>query len=78
MAKFPQFALWSANCLTEHTEELETFISVHKIDVMLILETHFTEKKKNYIKLTNYAVYHANRPAGTAVIKIIHQATPTK
>jgi endonuclease/exonuclease/phosphatase family metal-dependent hydrolase len=34
------------------------------IDVMLISETHFTEK--SYLKLPNYAVYHTNHPAGTA------------
>jgi exonuclease III len=45
MAKFLQLALWNANGLTQHTEELETFISIHNIDVMLISETHFTEKK---------------------------------
>jgi hypothetical protein len=41
MAKFLQLALWSANSLTQHTEELKTFISIHNIDVMLIPETHF-------------------------------------
>jgi hypothetical protein len=44
MAKFLQLALWNANGLTQHTEELKTFISIHNIDVMLISETHFTEK----------------------------------
>jgi exonuclease III len=64
MAKFLQLALWNANDLTQHTEELKTFISVHNIDVMLISETHFTEKKLS--KLPNYAVYHTNHPVGTA------------
>jgi exonuclease III len=50
--------------LTQHTEELKTFISIHNIDVMLISETHFTEK--NYLKLPNYTGYHTNHPAGTA------------
>jgi hypothetical protein len=40
-----RLALWNANGLTQHAEELCTFISYHKIDVMLISETHFTEKK---------------------------------
>jgi hypothetical protein len=58
MAKFLQLALWNANGLTQHTEELKTFISIHNIDVMLISEMHFTEK--SYLKLPNYAVYHQN------------------
>jgi hypothetical protein len=44
MAKFLQLALWNANSLTQYTEELETFISIHNIDVMLISETHFMKK----------------------------------
>jgi hypothetical protein len=63
---FLQLALWNANGLTQHTEELKTFISIHNIHVMIISGTHFTEK--SYLKLPNYAVYHMNRPAGTAII----------
>jgi exonuclease III len=64
MAKFLQLTLWNANGLTQHIEELKTFISIHNIDVMLISETRFTEK--SYLKLPNYTVYHTNHPAGTA------------
>jgi exonuclease III len=49
--------------LPQHTEGLKTFISIHKIDVMLISETHFTEK--SYLKLPHYTVYHTDHPAGT-------------
>jgi hypothetical protein len=63
MAKFLQLALWNANGLTQHTEALKTFISIHNIDVMLISATHFTEK--SYLKLPNHTVYHTNHPAGT-------------
>jgi hypothetical protein len=41
--------------LTQHTEELKTFISIHNIDIMLISEMHST-----------YAVYHMNHPDRTA------------
>jgi hypothetical protein len=82
MAKFLQLTLWNANSLTQHTEELKTFISMHNTD-MLISEMHFTEK--SYIKLPNYAVDHKNNSAGTArggtaiiIIIIFHQASPTK
>jgi exonuclease III len=82
MAKFLQLALWNANGLKQHAEELKTFISIHNIDVMLISETHFTEKI--YLKHPNYAVYHTNHPAGTAlsesaiIIKKHNQASSTK
>jgi hypothetical protein len=64
MTKSLQLALWNANGLTQHIEELKMFISHHKIDVMLISETHFTDK--SYLKLPKYTVYHTNHPAGTA------------
>jgi hypothetical protein len=64
MANFLRLALWNANGLIQHAEELKTFISLHNTDVMLISETHFTEKC--YLKLLNYTVYHTNHPAGTA------------
>jgi exonuclease III len=60
--------LWNANGLTQHTEELKTFISFHNIDIMLISETYFTEK--SYLKLPNHTVYHTNHPAGTGIIII--------
>jgi exonuclease III len=64
MANFLRLTLWNANGLIQHAEELKTFISLHNIDVMLISETHFTEK--SYLKLLNSTVYHTNHPAGTA------------
>jgi exonuclease III len=58
------FALWNANELTQHAEEPCNFISDHNKDVMLISETHFTDK--NYFKLPFHSVYHTNHLAGTA------------
>lgn len=45
-----QLALWNANGLTQHLEELKVFILNRNIDVMLISETHFTAR--SYIKTT--------------------------
>jgi exonuclease III len=59
-----RLTLWNANGLTQHKEELRTFISDHNTDVMLISETHFTDK--NYFKLPFYSVYHTNHPARKA------------
>jgi hypothetical protein len=41
-------------------DELKAFISHYDIDVMLISETHFTDK--SYLKLCNYTVYHTILP----------------
>jgi hypothetical protein len=48
MAKFLQLALWNFKGLTQHAEELKTFISIHNIDVMLISETQFTSECAKY------------------------------
>jgi hypothetical protein len=42
--KFLQLASWNTTGLSQHMEELKTFISIHVIDIMLITETYFTEK----------------------------------
>jgi hypothetical protein len=60
MAKFLQFALRNINSLTQHTEELKIFISIHNIDIS---EMHFTEK--NILNLSKYTVHHTNYPAGS-------------
>jgi hypothetical protein len=39
-----RLALWNANGLTQHSEELRTFISYHKIDVMLISNSLYRKK----------------------------------
>jgi hypothetical protein len=64
MANFLQLTLWTANGLTHHADELQTFLAIPNIDIMLFSETHFTQK--SYLKLPHYTVYHTNRPAGTA------------
>jgi hypothetical protein len=61
---FLRLALWNANGLSQYVAELQTFISQYSIDIMLISETHFTDK--SYLKLRNYTIYHTNHPAGTA------------
>ena len=39
-----RIALWNANGLAQHKFELELFLKQQQIDVMLISETHFTDK----------------------------------
>jgi hypothetical protein len=57
MAKFLRLALWNANGMIQHAEELRTFISLHNIEVMLISETHFTEKVTS-----NYSTIQSTTP----------------
>ena len=57
-------ALWNANGLGQHKFELELFLKQQQIDVMLISETHFTDK--NYLKIQVYNFYHTQHPSGKA------------
>ena len=38
-------AIWNANGLAQRSLEVKTFIKNESIDIMLISETHFTQKK---------------------------------
>jgi hypothetical protein len=74
MAPFLQLALWNANGLpTRRITENTSFSTKH--DLMLISETHFTDK--SYLRLPNYTVYHSNHPAGTARGSIKHHQLNT-
>jgi exonuclease III len=64
MAKFLMLAIWNANSLIQHRDELKMFLYTHDIDVMLISETQFTEK--SYIRIPKYTLYHTSHPAGAA------------
>ena len=59
-----RIALWNANGLAQHKFELELFLTQQQIDVMLISETHFTDK--NYLKIHGYNFYHTQHPSGKA------------
>lgn len=61
---FFRIAVWNANGLVSHRQELLTFINHNKIDVLLISETHFTDR--SYFSIPNYAVYCSNHPDNTA------------
>jgi exonuclease III len=59
-----RIALWNANGLVNHNQEVKLFISTHKLDIMLISETHFTDL--NWFKIPNFTVYCTNHPDNTA------------
>ena len=44
-----KIAIWNANGLQQHAKELKTFIYEQNIDIMMISETHFTDK--HYLRI---------------------------
>jgi len=51
---------WNANGLVQHKAELELFLKKYSIDVMLISETHLTQK--NYFLIDGYTLYDTKDP----------------
>lgn len=76
-----KIATWNANGLAR-SQELKMFLNEHNIDILLISETHFTEK--SFFKCPSYIIYDTKYPSerahgGTAVIvknKIRHHENP--
>jgi len=64
MAVALRLALWNANGLSLHRLELQTFLDMHKIDIALISETHFTSR--TVFRLPRYIVSHSIHPDDTA------------
>lgn len=58
-----RIALWNANGLGQHSQEVKIFLINQNIDIMLISETHFTNK--SYIKIPQYTIYDTKHPDGT-------------
>jgi hypothetical protein len=56
--------LWNANGLSNHKLELQNFLRIHKINIALSSEMHFTTR--TVFKIPYYNVYHAFHPDGTA------------
>jgi hypothetical protein len=57
--------LWNANGLPNHKLELQAFLDIHKIDIALISETHFTSR--SVFKIPHYTIYHTIHPDDTAL-----------
>ena len=64
MAVALRLALWNANGLSSHRWVLQTFLVMHKIDIALISETHFTSR--TVFRLPRYTVFHSIQPDDTA------------
>jgi exonuclease III len=64
MNKFLIVALWNANGLLQHKDEVTLFLKEQHIDILLISETHFPAE--SYFKIPNFRVYSNTHPDGTA------------
>lgn len=59
-----KIAVWNANGLSQHKLEVQAFLNEQNIDVMLVSETHFTNK--NFFNIRNYTTYITKHPDGKA------------
>jgi exonuclease III len=64
MAKFLKIALWNANGLLQHKDEIKTFLDHNVIDILLVSETHFTDR--TFFRIPYYNAYFTNYPDNTA------------
>ena len=51
-----RIVLWNANGLSNHKLEFQTFLDMHKIDIVLISKTHFTSR--TVFNIPHYSIYH--------------------
>lgn len=59
-----KIVLWNSNGLSQHILELKYFLNRFSIDIMLVSETHFTQK--SFISIPNYFVFSTNHSDNTA------------
>jgi hypothetical protein len=64
MNQFLRIALWNANGLVEHYQETKLFITNQNIDILLVSETHFTER--SFFTIPNYKLYSTEHPNNRA------------
>jgi Reverse transcriptase (RNA-dependent DNA polymerase)/Endonuclease-reverse transcriptase len=64
MAKSLRAGTWNVNGLAQNRQEVELLISSNQLDILLVSETHFTDR--NYFRLKGYDTYHTTHPDGTA------------
>ena len=66
-----RICLWNSNGLVSRLNELELFVKMNNIDIMLITETHGTDR--TYVKIPGFSTILANHPhnkayGGSAII----------
>ena len=55
---------WNANGLSQHKHEVQQFLTLQDIDLLLVSETHFTQK--NCFRINGYYTYDTKQPNGRA------------
>ena len=64
MTKALKLAVWNANGLGHHAQEVRLFIKSLDLDFLLVSETHFTERSQ--MSIPNYHIYRTDHPDNTA------------
>lgn len=64
MAQLLKIAIWNANGLCQHAQEVKLFLQNNNIDVMLVSEAHFT--LKSHLQIPRYQIYITRHPDGNA------------
>lgn len=59
-----RLALWNANGLSQHRNEVEVFLKNNQLDMVLVSETHFTDR--SYFNINGFNIIRCDRPDGTA------------
>jgi len=55
-----RIAVWNANGLNQRTQEINLFLRTYNNDVLLVSETHVTDRSD--INIPHYAIYHTPHP----------------
>ena len=71
MTQLLEIADWNANGFCQHAQEIKLFIQTFNLDILLVSESHFTNRSN--ITIPNYNIYYTSHPdetahGGTAVI----------
>lgn len=61
MAQY-KIVTWNADDLTRHHLEVEAFLTAHQVDILLISETHFTQR--TYFKIAGFITNDTEYPNG--------------
>lgn len=59
-----RIGLWNANGLAQRRLEVEHYLNENKLDILLISETHFTQR--NYFNISKFKTYSTQHPDGRA------------
>lgn len=59
-----KIAAWNLDGLAPNKEQVEILLQSYNLDILLVSESHLTEKSS--IRIRNYNIYATNHPDGTA------------